>query len=84
MILTEKEIATLNLFNGKKIKYEYVEVKALCPGGGFKLVNKIVKINAKPKKENPVMKMALSGRELSVNEIEDIRLASRKRQSINL
>ena len=84
MTLTEKEIATLKLFNAKKEIYEYVEVKVLGIGGVEKTVNKLVKIGAKAKKENPVMKMVEQMPELTLQECEDIREASVKRQMKNL
>jgi hypothetical protein len=74
MTLTEKEIATLKLFNAKKEIYEYVEVKVLGIGG----------VGAKAKKENPVMKMVEQMPELTLQECEDIREASVKRQMKNL
>lgn len=84
MTLTAKEITTLELLNKKGLVYEYVEVEALGLGGVTKLVNKLVKINAKAKKVNPVMEMCRLNPEISDARIEEMRLESFKKQSINL
>lgn len=84
MTLTTKEIATLETLNKKGLVYEYVEVEALGIGGVVKLVNKLVKIDAKAKKVNPVMEMCRLNPEISDARIEEIRMQSRKKQSINL
>lgn len=84
MTLTAKEIATLEVLNKKGLVYEYVEVEALQIGGGTKIVNKLVKINAKAKKVNPVMKMAAESKEMTSVEAQDVMEASRKRQMKNL
>lgn len=84
MTLTQKEIDTLATFNRNGLKYEYVESKTLGIGGVEKIVNKMVKINAKAKKANPVMEMAAKGKEMSSVEAQDVMEASRKRQLSNL
>ena len=84
MTLTAKEITTLELLNKKGLVYEYVEVEALGLGGVIKTVNKLVKINAKKKKVNPVMKMVAESKEMTSVEAQDVFEASRKRQMKNL
>jgi len=84
MTLTAKEITTLELLNKKGLVYEYVEVETLGLGGITKLVNKLVKIDAKAKKVNPVMEMCRLNPEISDYRIEQMRLESLKKQSINL
>lgn len=84
MTLTSKEIATLELLNKKVLVYEYVEVEVLGLGGVSKLANKLVKINAKAKKANPVMKMVSESREMTSVEAQEVMEASRKRQMKNL
>lgn len=83
MILTEKEIKTLEAFKGKM---EYVEVKAFGIGGVEIMVKKLVKVGAtkKTKKENPVMKMVAESNEMTSVEAQDVMEASRKRQMKNL
>ena len=84
MTLTAKEITTLELLNKKGLVYEYVQVEALGLGGVVKTVNKLVKINAKKKKVNPVMKMVAESKEMTSVEAQDVFEASRKRQMKNL
>lgn len=84
MTLTSKEITTLELLNKKGLVYEYVQVEALGLGGVTKLVNKLVKIDAKAKKVNPVMKMASESKEMTSVEAYEIMESSRKRQMKNL
>jgi hypothetical protein len=84
MILTTKEITTLEILNKKGLVYEYVKVEALGLGGVIKTVNKLVKINAKKKKINPVMKMVAESKEMTSVEAQDVFEASRKRQMKNL
>ena len=83
MILTEKEIKTLEAFKGKM---EYVEVEAIGVGGVKVIVKKLVKVGAtkKTKKENPVMKMVAESKEMTSVEAQDVMEASRKRQMKNL
>ncbi len=84
MTLTVKEITTLELLNKKGLVYEYVEVEALGLGGVTKLVNKLVKIDTKAKKVNPVMKMVSESKEMTSVEAQEVMEASRKRQMKNL
>lgn len=83
MTLTQKEIDTLAIFNKKGLVYEYVEVQAIGING-MTTVNKLQKTEAKIKKVNPVMEMARLNPEISNSRIEEIRLNSFKKQSINL
>jgi hypothetical protein len=84
MILTEKEIKTLEVLNEKKEIYEYVEVEALGLGGVTKTVNKLVKIGAKAKRVNPVMEMvAKDTKEYTMAEITDMDEARRLRAKKN-
>ena len=78
MTLTQKEIDTLAIFNKKGLVYEYVEVQALQIGGGTKLVNKLVKIDAKVKKENKANTSEVST--LSMAQIQDAQ-ESRRQQA---
>lgn len=83
MILTEKEIKTLEAFKGKM---EYVEVEAISVGGVKVMVKKLVKVGSakKTKKENPVMKMVAASKEMTSVEAQDVMEASIKRQMKNL
>ena len=83
MKLTQKEIDTLAILNKKGLVYEYIEVKSIGIGGVEKIVNKMVKINTKAKKVNPVMKMA-ENNEMTLVEAQDVMEASIKRQMKNL
>jgi hypothetical protein len=84
MTLSIKEITTIELLNKKGLVYEYVEVQALGLGGVIKTVNKLVKINAKKKKFNPVMKMVAESREMTSVEAQDVFESSIKRQMKNI
>jgi len=82
MILTEKQIKTLEAFKGKM---EYVEVNVLGVNGIITEL-KLVKVGAtkKTKKENPVMKMVAESKEMTSVEAQYIMEASIKRQMKNL